>query len=477
MKKEEDEDMPYRMGLLSRTTPTSGSTSQSTDSNISSPPTLEYPEPEHSKDPDGEARMSEDVAATTPPHSQDVPMKTVPNPPKTSDGHVRPSREVLVDVIQLMNKLRYELGISLDQEAADLANNVEIKAWRWLKIKNAREEEKRRDVDGDEDVEMEGDEEGERKDAVPDYRPISTMPEPSERAPSYNPTPSTLRVEEIEERIQQVEKDIRELQWVAGRDESKFDEKISVLEARLAALEVRSEGEEEPWVKVKSPRRRTTREHYDRPTTRSMVPRVEEKVDAAAQDIAEAQNRMREVEGGVDEIRRRLGGMEIAIAGVQTEVKSGEKRIVGLETKWEEMRLKQAIVMRDHAAERILLTTGVLQRLTKLERRQLIVEYRIVTTEAQLVWEDNKLRALWGVITAPTPAEALTRTAALNTVWTNATEAYKHRVLNTPSETRDSRPNHNVPTRLPATIFTQANQTGVQSTGHPSLPANPARLY
>ena len=476
MKKEEDEDMPYRMGLLSRTTPTSSTTSQLTDSNLSSPPTLEYPEPEHSNAPDGEARMSEDVAITNPPQSQDVPMKGVSVPQKTSDGHVRPSREVLVDVIQLMNKLRYELGISLDQEAADLANNVEIKAWRWLKIKNAREDQKRKGED--EDVEMnEEDEDGERKDPIPDYRPTSTMPEPSERAPSYNPTPSTLRVEEMEERIQQVEKDIRELQWVAGRDESKFDDKISVLEARLAALEVRSEEEEEPWVKVKSPRRRTTREHYDRPTTRSMVPQVEEKVDAAAQDIAEAQNRIREVEGGVDEIRRRLGGMEIAIAGVQTEVKSGEKRIVGLETKWEEMRLKQAIVMRDHAAERILLTTGVLQRLTKLERRQLIVEYRIVTTEAQLVWEDNKLRALWGVITAPTPAEALTRTAALNTVWTNATEAYKHRVLNTPSETRDSRPNHNVPTRLPATIFTQANQTGTQPAGHPSLPANPARLY
>ena len=62
---------------------------------------------------------------------------------------------------------------------------------------------------------------------------------------------------------------------------------------------------------------------------------------------------MREVEGGVDKIRRKLGGMKIAIAGVQTEVKSGEKRIVGLKTKWEEMRLKQAIVMCDHTAEHI----------------------------------------------------------------------------------------------------------------------------
>jgi len=147
----------------------------------------------------------------------------------------RASREILPEIVQLLHTLRNELGIALDQETRHLTEKIERQSWRMM-AKGAYPDDP--ETMRDEDVEMSGEEEGGRKDPVPAYSPTSPNLNAMEKY-SDDKASVDLRLEELEGKVKEVEKEMRENEWRVERDRGQFDERMTLMEARLAVLEVR----------------------------------------------------------------------------------------------------------------------------------------------------------------------------------------------------------------------------------------------
>ena len=112
--------------------------------------------------------------------------------------------------------------------------------------------------------------------------------------------------------------------------------------------------------------------------------------------------------------------LEERIAGAEGEIAAGAQRTVGLATKWEENRLRQEITNRQ--------ITAVLLRMTKSKDRLLEAEYRLATSEEQMIWMDQKLQAIWMFIHTPSVNEAHLCAASICTIWSAAAKAYNRRI-------------------------------------------------
>ena len=457
IKEEEDEDRPYRLGLLARAAipdlsqPMIAAVPAPVSQGVPGafPPDLVYPQ-ENKDEPMVEEGKEEESGPSRQyiSHNPEESIRLTNTPTE----HARPLQEVLPEVILLMQKLQYEIGLALNEETRELTRTIERKSWNMLEWAHARKERRAKDKDGD--VDMEGEDQPEGKDVVPDYSPTSPKQDSPENV-SFAPTASTLRIEEVEEKMQEVEKEMRDAQWKALGRETRFEERVSFLEARLAALEVGAEEGGEPWVKVKSPRQR--KEPYDRPTTRSMAPRFEEKVDAVASDVDGLRSRIagvEEVAKEIETVREKIGKIEINMAGVRGGATAGEKRIEDLENKWAEVRLRLSLMARDTIQNKLQLSICSPQRINRIENRVLGVEYRASTLEEQLIWSDQKLRGFWHALSAPTSADAVVRTAALSLIWAHADDLYKQRVAGGPPSLVDPRSkteSETLPTTSPTT--------------------------
>jgi len=296
-KMEEDEDA-YRQALATHPNGSAQSSSHRTTSKSSSLPELAYPDP-----------RDDTMMADEPAGAQAKAGNPYQHPDSTDrlNEHtsrdittVRSSREILPDIVQLLYRLRWELGIAMDRETRELSERIERQSWRMM---GEREYQAVREEERDGDVEMEKEDGYERKDPVPAYTPASLEVEPEEKEPKEKSS-LELRIEELEEKVHEGEKEVRENEWRAAGDRSRFDERMSSIEARLAVLEARPMEEEDPWVKVKSPRGRQGREG-SQPVARSLVSRVEEKADTTAQEVVGIQSRVESIEEaikGIEEV-------------------------------------------------------------------------------------------------------------------------------------------------------------------------------
>lgn len=215
--------------------------------------------------------------------------------------------------------------------------------------------------------------------------------------------------------------------------ENSLENRISALESRIAVLEANrldEIGQNLP------PRRRQNREPQDRPITRGITHRLETRIDTIARELTTIRKQMEEMEKvEVEREAPRREGERLVkrIAGLERLAVEGEKKLASLEMRLAEERLCQEIIVRDLTQGKKTVSTEVIPRLSKLEARAANIDYRLMTTEGQMVWTDHKVRLLWFIVSAPGPSEAYTLSNQLQTVWEAAAAAYRRRVADGPA--------------------------------------------
>jgi hypothetical protein len=131
---------------------------------------------------------------------------------------------------------------------------------------------------------------------------------------------------------------MREVQWKMANDAARNEERLSLLEARMATMDVREPGEES-WEKVRPPTPPPPFEANIPSTIHSSPPKSKDRVEILSQALLELKSRMREWEDVTEELtmtRRRVAGTEIGLEGIRIEV---GRRLGALESKSNEERL------------------------------------------------------------------------------------------------------------------------------------------
>jgi hypothetical protein len=388
------------------------------------------------------------------------------------EGQIRPAGTLLSEVLEVLRKLRTELASALDAEAQRLISEVEINAGRILELK---EKSRGPGTDGDGDIEMERDDSKGRTDPVPAYQSASPA-SPSEDSPYAPRSPTEVKVEEVEERVKSVEKEVQDAIWKAAGDESRFEDRMMVLEARMAVLEVQ-EAESQPG-------RRTTRQRaaanvYGRASKRGGKQGGGDRNGDMASEVMNIRIRMGDVERvleGWEGMRDKVGEVDVRVARAEGEVKAGSQKIGLLEARQEEGRLRQDIMSRDIGQGKAAVNLGVLPRVSKLdssvakfEAWMRDVDFRLGTYEEQAGWTDQKIRGIWQLATQENAADRYLQAATVLTIWETAAKAYNVRMQNAPRNTPDPRTQNEIapanaqrPTqiaqRVPAPVFYPASQ-------------------
>ena len=334
---------------------------------------------------------------------------------KVSEGGVRPTNEILTDILNEVKKLQAELEGSRDIGAKQSIQELAMTVGRRLGI---------RDEDGD--VRMEGDAPMEEGEVTSAYRPASP---PTEETLYVPKSPVERKLEGMEDQIDELQKVLREHMWQVTRDEVKLDDRLTALEGRLAVLEIPPNEEEEgQWTVVKSNRRRSPRESQDRPVTRGMLQRVEGRTEGVAKDFSALKKRVGGLEKSyreLNELRRKVAEVEGELTGVKKEAGEGDRKTSALEAKWEEIRLRQELVTRENG--RVMISKGLPPRVSKLEVLLHEVNYRLDTLEAQGGWIDRIMGGIWLVTVANNPVDRSLVTAGLRTTWDGAVEYLRRR--------------------------------------------------
>ena len=321
------------------------------------------------------------------------------------------------------------LKVELMKEARIVTGGEETKTFYQLK---AEKEEKlmeamekgllRRNVDKDGDVLMEGGE------SAPAPQPAA---KPQGQAhPTSDPR---SMVEELNKKLRLVQGQVLSLQWKRVDYENLLEERMNVMESRIAVLEA---NRVEEVGSTLPPRRRSTREPQDRPLTRGVTHRLESRIDTLAKELTGIRKQMEAMERVEDEREapRRDGEKLVRrVAGLERLAVEGEKKLSGFETKLAEERLRQEIIVRELTQGKKTVSSEVIPRISKLEARIQNVDYRLLTTESQMVWTDHKLRLLWFIVAAPGPNEAYNLSTQLRTVWEAAASSYRRRIVEGPA--------------------------------------------
>ena len=131
------------------------------------------------------------------------------------------------------------------------------------------------------------------------------------------------------------------------------------------------------------------------------------------------------------ELKRKVSGLDTFLGSVHGEVMVWGRRVVTIETKQEEGRVRQENLGRE-AAGGWTAITGILPRITKLEAKVLEVDFRLTTAEEQNAWNDQKSRSIWMAVTANDPVEKNMRCNGVRTTWNSASDAFTRRFKVTP---------------------------------------------
>ena len=434
------------------------------------PPTLDYPDDEHNKpidsvQTDGKHTIILDKAPTThqtTPEPHAVAPVAQPPPPTT-----KTSNEVLAEIILCLLKLKYELAVALDDEASELVEEVEKDAEKLMEKKKGKgtkrgEEREKREgkKDRDGDIEMK-DGGGSEEDPVPAYRSPAT----SEDLRKGHALAS--RVEELEGTVQKLKGMVMALQWKKVDDDSTLEGRMDLLEGRVAAWEIQKL-EDEP-APVTARRRSTrevreTRETQERPLTKAAAQRVETRIDNLTKDLRDLRTRTRDLEREQGEngiAKRRMNEAERRIVRVEEEVEKGSKKLADIGARVEELGLRSESAIREFSQEKHVIGSSLLPRVAKLKSQVFNVNYRLVTSEEQMSFTDQKIRTLWLIGSAQNPNEAYAQTLILRNIWLAAGAAYHRRTIGAP----------------PPSVFTNPVAHGTSTTpanvpqGHDGKPA------
>ena len=374
-------------------------------------------------------------AAEEPPSSQSS--DTIAEEADQGKGTAKSTGEVYVEILDVLRRLRLDLADALDREARMIIEEVEREASHLLGTR-IREEVGRKDHDGD--IEMGGGGGGEgRERTVPAYYPASPVSETSEVSPYVSKAPTELRFEEIEDRMQRMEGDVRELQWKAAGEEYRQGDFV-LFESRLAALEVQKAEEADGW-KIAQPNRRKPRA----PATRGNRNRggvTGGKLDAINEEIFGVRMRMGDIEQvlkGVESWKGQITAMNLKMDGSIADAVLWMKKVGEVEAKCDELRLRQDVLTRDIGQGKAAVNLGISPRIsrieasvTKVENRMKGAEFRLGTYEEQASWTDQKIRGIFHLAIQESAPERFIFASTVRTVWETAAKAYEDRMRHAP---------------------------------------------
>jgi hypothetical protein len=366
----------------------------------------------------------------------------------------RSSEEVLVEVIDVLEKLRKEFGQALDNEAKELVNQVEISAGRILEKRERREGSK---VDDDGDVEMEGHAPGDRKGKAPAVQPNS--PSPPNDDPCAPRSPAATE-HELLNMYQNLEEEFRTGEWYRERDLSKMDERLSAAERQLRTIE-KQRGDEDAWSVAGNSKGRN---HSHRFATKVVLNKVERKVEAATGDVFLLRTKMEDIEKVVEEwemVRKKVNGLAFQLAGLEGEMMASGKKIYGLESKFEEARLRHDATTRDINQGKAAFNSGLTPRVSRLETRLTFLEYQAGTLDEKAMWADRKLQNLWVALSTPNISDSV-RAHSVHQVWELADRSLVRRAQHAPTPPQSFPPP--VPAGVPALPSTSINDPTDSST-------------
>ena len=406
---------------------------------------------------------------------------------KLAAGPVRTTDEILVEVVDVLRKLRTELAVVLDLETHKLINDVEIGAGRMIELREIQEKKrslhvKKDKMDGDGDVEMRS-HASSTGDPVPAYRPSSPVVATA-LVPETTPKPLSVPVDVVEKVIKRMVQEVSGLQGKMADTENAMEAKIAVLELRLTELEMHRDIED-GWTIV-SPRRRHGHQTGDRSVGRARFQKVEGHVEALLKDGYRIQGRLDAIEKVSkewDAARRKVNGLDMRVAGSEGEMMIAKRKIAGLESKMDENRLRRELTLREVGQSRNAAHLGLLPRVSKIESRLFELEYRMDTAEETMIWAEQKSRAIWLTLITDNQDDLRSRAAAVCAIWAAAADAFTRRVANGPVVNRrlTTAPNNN-PFAIVGTPIRQTNiqpissqSTASQSSAsHSSTNSNPS---
>ena len=429
VKEEEDEDAPYRMGLLTRGSLPVGiemaPLPQGSPPDIPPPPPdLTYPDDENSRThlSGTSGKVTEfngPFGGTTDPDDNDPPPPLLPaSPPPITLKRGRTSKAILSDIVLCLYKLRFELGVAFDLETQGMIEKMEKSTHRLMMMDVAKgSSEAHAMVAGpDGDIVM-----GERG------RAVSEGPGHHSAVPTeYSLSPASLsRFDELMDRVRTLQGMILSYQWKKVDDQNDFGERLDRLDARVAALEaLRIEDDT-----ATTSRRRTYREPPERPLTRGNAHRLDNKIEQCSKAVNDLQTRIREAETLLENLRgsrERVQEAERRIVRVEGAIGKQDIKFADLVTRIDEVLLQRSAI-RDLPTSHEAPSPGFYLRVSRIESNQLNFNQRISSTEEQLSLVEQRLRCFWLIGASADPADALTQVAHLRHMWATATLAWNRR--------------------------------------------------
>ena len=444
IKKEEDEERPYRMGLLQRTDPEAtepafledledddtfvgaemdefveGLLLESLDKPVATEERPLAPRMGSIELPGFD--FSVPTLGTNDDDDNNLPLLEVISPsqstisPSQSTDSWKSWKEVLWEVARTLKQLRQDSALTSDEEIQQVFKEAEEETERLLT-------EKREPEDRDGDVAMDGEEEV--RGPAPAYQaPIKEMAKDG----LYHRDP----MEYQEYRADALEREVRSLEWKVLGNEGKMNEHVSATEGRLEAIEAYLK-ESNGGTEAQPACKRLTRDAQEIQGLRGRVQKLENRAHTATRETTALRGRVVEAEKGakeVKELRRKVNGMNMFLASLEGEVMIWAKRATGAEARLEEQVQKLGLAAREVAAMRININ-GLIPRVGDLHEKMREVEYRLITTEEQNGWNDLKTRTVWMAALATTPAEKAICALNVRTTWNTAAAAYTRRANN-----------------------------------------------
>ena len=155
-------------------------------------------------------------------------------PPTSDDEQIHDQAEILTDLVETLKSLKLELAKSMDLETEKMIQVVERNAEELKKLKEKGGDAK--DKDGD--VEMRK-ERTEGTSPAPAYRPTSPAPGNENIDPYAPKSPVEIKLEDVTERMQKMEEEVRQIEWKMTGDEAKAEERMALTEVRVTTVEAR----------------------------------------------------------------------------------------------------------------------------------------------------------------------------------------------------------------------------------------------
>ena len=429
VKEEEDEDAPFKNGILTRSNPITEvemvPLPQGSPPDIPPPPPdLTYPDDDvsrvHLSEPSGKVtEFNGPTSDPTDPDDDDPPPPLLPaSPPPLTLKRGRSSRVILSDIVLNLRKLRFELGVAFDIETQGMIEKMERSTHRLLMMDEAKGPREARTMTAGPDGDIVMGERGRAVSEGPGHQ--STIPT------EYSLSPASLsRFDELMDRVRTLQGMVMSYQWKKVDDQNDLDTKVDGLESRIASLEVlRIEDDT-----IATTRRRTYRGPTERPLTRGNANRLDNKIEQCATTISGLQTRLQEAEALLENLRgsrERVQEAERRIVRIESAIGKQDTKFANLVARIDEV-LQQGSVTQDPQTPHLTPTPGFYLRISRIESNLLNFHQRISSNEEQLNLIEQRLRSFWVIGASSDPTDALSQVAHLCNVWAAATLAWNRR--------------------------------------------------